>query len=103
LALYAIYSGGTLQKVVAINLDFFNSTTPRPTPQSVDVSEVLGQSLSIRRFTGASSDATGNVTWVGQSFDTGPGVGNLTVENYNDGKVSVGASEAVLIEKISKQ
>ena len=89
-----------MQKIVALNLEFFNSTTPRPAPQSVDISAVLGRSLSVRRFTGASSDATGNVTWTGQSFDTGPGVGDLVVED-SAGIVSVGASEAVLIERIS--
>ena len=52
----------------------------------------------MRRVTGGSSDATGNVTWAGQSFDTGPGVGDVALES-STGIVSVGASEAVLIER----
>jgi hypothetical protein len=48
------------------------------------------------------STATGNVTWAGQNFDTGAGVGSLMVEKYYKGQVSLGASEAVLIEVASK-
>jgi hypothetical protein len=99
--LYALYSGDTIQKVVALNLDFFNLTTTRPVSQEIDVSDILGQSVSVRRFTGVGSDATGNVTWAGQSFDTGFGVGNITVENYDKGQVSIGASEALLIEVVN--
>ena len=98
LALYALYSGDTIQKIIALNLEFFDSTTTRPVSQDIDVSDVLGQSLSVRRFTGAGSDATGNVTWAGQSFDTGFGVGSKIVESYDKGQVNIGASEAVLIE-----
>lgn len=54
--------------------------------------------MSVRRFTSIGSDATGNVTWAGQSFDSGFGVGNMIIENYDKGQVSVKASEAVLIE-----
>ena len=101
--MYAIYSGDIIQKVIALNLEFFTSTTARPISQGIDVSAVLGQNVSVRRFTGAGSDATGNVTWAGQSFDTGLGLGNVTVENYNKGQVSIGASEAVLIEIVNKE
>jgi hypothetical protein len=101
LALYAIYSGGKIQKIIALNLQFLTSTTSRPIAQEINVSDILGQGVSVGRFTGASSDMTGNVTWAGQSFNSGAGLGNVTVENYNKGQVSVGASETVLIE-ISK-
>jgi hypothetical protein len=96
--LYALYSGDTIQKVIALNLEFYDSTTTRPVSQDIDVSDILGQRISVRRFAGVGSDATGNVTWAGQSFDTGLAVGNIIVENYNTGYISVGASEAVLIE-----
>lgn len=101
LALYALYSGGLIQKVIALNLEPFNSTTTWPISQEIDVSDVLGQSVSVQRFTGASSDATGNVTWAGQSFDTGLGLGKVIVENYEKGRVSV-VAEAVLIERVNK-
>jgi Glycosyl hydrolase family 79 C-terminal beta domain len=91
-----------VQKVIALNLEFFDSTNTRPAPRVVDVSDVLGQSVSVRRFTGVGSEATGNVTWAGQSFDTGFGDGSITVENYYKGQVSIGASEAVLIEIVNK-
>jgi hypothetical protein len=103
LALYAIYSGGEIQKLIALNLEFFTSTTSRPVSQEIDVTNILGQNVSVRRFTGAGSNATSNVTWAGQNFDTGVGLGNVTVENYNKGQVSVGASEAVLIEIVHKK
>jgi hypothetical protein len=96
--LYALYSGNVLQKIVALNLEFFNATTPRPEAQSIDVSSILGQDLRVRRLTGSSSDVTGNVTWAGQSFDTGLAVGDIIMES-STGVVSVGASEAVIIER----
>jgi hypothetical protein len=97
--LYALYSGDTIHKVIALNLEFYDSATTRPVSQDIDVSDILGQSVSVRRFAGVGSDATGNVTWAGQSFDTGLGVGNVIIENYSKGYISVGASEAVLIER----
>jgi hypothetical protein len=100
--LYALYSGNTVRKIIALNLEFFNATTARPVAQDIDVSAVLGQRVSVRRFTGVDSTATGNVTWAGQNFDTGAGVGSLMVEKYYKGQVSLGASEAVLIEVASK-
>lgn len=103
LALYAIYSGNIIQKIIAINLEFLDSTTTRPVSQDIDVSDILSQNLSVRRFTGIASDATINVTWAGQSFDSGSGIGKMTVENYKTGRVSVGASEAVLIEIVNKK
>jgi hypothetical protein len=102
LALYALYSGDTVQKIIALNLEFFDSTKTRPVSQDIDVSHVLGQVVSVRRFTGLDSDATGNVTWAGQSFDTGFGLGDKIVENCSKGQVSIRASEAVLIEIVNK-
>ena len=87
-----------MQKIVALNLEFFNATTPRPEAHSIDVSSVLGRDLNVRRLTGSSSDVTGNVTWAGQSFDTGLAVGDVIMES-STGVVSVGASEAVIIER----
>lgn len=100
--MYALYSGDTIQKIIALNLEFYDSAKNRPVSQDIDVSHVLGQTVSVRRFTGVGSDATGNVTWAGQSFDTGFGVGTIIVENYTKGEVSIRASEAVLIEIVNK-
>jgi len=68
LALYALYSGSTIQKIRALNLEIFDSMTSRPVSQDIDVSNILGQSVSVQRFTGIGSDTTSNVTWLGRAL-----------------------------------
>ena len=101
LAHYAIYSSTReLQKLVIINLDHCNRTVPR-TYNTFDASSVFGKDLIVKRLTGGSSVPTTGLTWVGQTIN---GKGNLsgskTIEECKDGIVSVGSSEAVIIERV---
>ncbi len=99
LAHYAVFSSSSkLEKIVILNLDYINATTAR-TYKEFDLS-TLGKNLKVKRLTGSSSIATAGLTVAGQTVD---GQGNLsgaiTVEQAADGVISVGSSEAVIIER----
>lgn len=106
---FAVYDGEELRKLVLLNMDFFNGTSfgngssttdaPRPARQ-FHVGATLGKELRVRRLTGETSDATGGVTWAGQSVDgDGVVVGAVDVARVTDGVVTVLASEAVIVER----
>ena len=98
---YAIYSSDskTPQKLVIMNLEFSNATIARQ-QRTFDVSPALGQQVKVTRLTGPSSDATSGISWAGQTVDgEGSIVGVETYEYPADGVVSVGSSEAVIVEK----
>jgi hypothetical protein len=100
LAHYAVYSSSSdLQKLVILNLDYVNGTSPR-TYKTFDVSSEFGDNITVKRLTGSTSIATDGLTWVGQNVD---GNGNLSgtnvVEKVTNGVVSIGSSEAVIIER----
>lgn len=99
LALYAVYSGKKLSKLAALNLNFYNNTSVARPSQKLDVNKLLGRDVTVKRFTGATSDVTGGVTWAGQSFDKGPADGKMKVERVKNGVVEVLASEGVIIER----
>lgn len=100
LAHYAVYSSSSdLQKLVILNLDYTNGTSPR-TYKTFDVSSKFGQHVTVKRLTGSTAIATEGLTWAGQTVDEN---GNLSgtkfVEAVTNGVVSIGSSEAVIIEK----
>lgn len=100
LAHYAVYSSPSdLQKLVILNLDYINGTSPR-TYKTFDVSSEFGKKFTVKRLTGSSSIADTNLTWADQTVD---GDGNLSgtkvVEKVTNGVVSIGSSEAVIIER----
>jgi Glycosyl hydrolase family 79 C-terminal beta domain len=108
LAIYALYpfsptSSPHPTKLIILNLSFraANSTTPRPEGH-VSVSGILGTNkVSVTRFTAAGADSTAQATFGGQdwlSAGTGAPVGRKVVEMVDDGVVSVGDSEGVLVE-----
>ncbi|KAH8590030.1 hypothetical protein B0O99DRAFT_522066 [Bisporella sp. PMI_857] len=101
LAHYAVYSSTReLQKLVIINLDYCNSTVPR-TYKTFNVSSIFGKGLIVKRLTGGSSVAITGITWVGQTVNReGNLAGSKTVEECKDGVVTVGSSEAVIIERV---
>jgi len=101
LAIYALYDGAMVDKIVVLNLAFYDDTKTTRGVQMVDVSSVLGKNVQVSRFTGPKSTTVGtaNVTWMEQTFSTGKGLGARTVENHNDGIINVADSEAVIIER----
>jgi hypothetical protein len=100
LAHYAVFSSSSsLEKIVILNLDYINATTAR-TYKKFDLSSTLGKNLKVKRLTGSSSIATTGLTVAGQTVDEqGNLSGAIVVEQVADGVISVGSSEAVIIER----
>ena len=98
---YAIYDGKKLQKLVLLNLEYFSGTSQSSRRSTTFGSaRLLGTKLRVRRLTGANSAATAGVTWAGQSVDgDGSIIGAVKTESVHDGRVSLFASEAVIVER----
>jgi hypothetical protein len=98
---YAIYDGHKLQKLVLLNLEYFNGTSQSARPsRAYGTPRRLGKKLKVRRLTGANSAATSGVTWAGQTVNgSGAIVGTVKTEHVEDGWVRLAASEAVIVER----
>ncbi|KAK4041439.1 glycoside hydrolase superfamily [Parachaetomium inaequale] len=98
---YAIYDGKKLQKLVLLNLEYCSGTSQSSRRSTTYGSaRLLGKKLRVRRLTGANSAATTGVTWAGQSVDgNGSIIGAVKTESVDDGRVSLFASEAVIVER----
>lgn len=90
-------------KLALLNLQIFNQTetVSRPTT-TFDISDFMefpNGPVTIRRLTAPGADITeGNVTtWAGQNFAGGVAEGTFVQETIFGGKVTVQASEAVLV------
>lgn len=90
-------------KLVLLNMQIFNQTTtnPRPTAE-FDISAFQQNShrpVTLKRLQAPGADVTlGNLTtWAGQNFATGQAMGKQIEEKQNGGKITVQASEAVLV------
>lgn len=105
LALYALYEGDSLYKILAINLAFYsaaNATAGVERPEmQIDVSAVLGTQVRAFRLTGPTSDETdaAKVTTIGQNYANGTGAGTPGIEYPSNGVVGIKASEALIIER----
>lgn len=99
MAHYAIYSSSReLQKMVILNLDYFNGTTSRAY-KTFDVTSVFGKNVAVTRLTGSTSIAQQGLTWAGQTVDgQGKLVGTKVIERVTNGNVSIGSSEAVIVQ-----
>ncbi len=99
LALYAIYAGSHLRKIVAVNFEFYDpSTATARSGMTIDLSAVFGTAkLRVKRLTGPSSATLTGVTLMGESFETGKATGGREMEFVN-GSVVVLATEAVIVE-----
>jgi hypothetical protein len=68
---------------------------------SVDVGKYVrrGRSAAVKRMSspGVESKDSGRVTWAGQSYSAGVPAGSEVVERLSGGRVSVRASEGVLV------
>jgi hypothetical protein len=90
-------------KLALLNLQIYNQTQTIPRPVSTfDISAFKqrpNSPVTIRRLTAPGADVKeANVTtWAGQTFAFGVGAGKVVEEKITGGKISVAASEAVLV------
>lgn len=118
LALYAIYAGSSLRKIIAVNFELYDlppvsnsttstaSTSASPRPGIVlNLSTLLNGGIAeadarlrVKRLTGPGSASETGATMMGESFAAGRATGHRVVERVAGGVVTVGASEAVIIE-----
>jgi len=97
---YAIYKLGTLESIVAVNLNMWNSTfAPIQRPYtSLELPEQW-KKAKVLRLTSPGVDIADNITFAGQFVDEHAQiVGKKKFDNVVAGKVLVGAGEAVLIK-----
>ena len=101
MAVYAIYDGGQVSKLVVLNLDYYNDTTAARPSQTVDVTQLLGHNIKVSRLTGVLTTTTDfeDVTWAGQKYSSGQASGERVAEYYGSGVVKLAASEAVIIQR----
>lgn len=102
LALYAVYDGGELRKIVAINLEYFTAGTQSRPAIILDASSYFRGHVQVSRFTGPSSEETNSdlVTWRGQSYSTGsPKRHSNQSRKSAANSIYLAASEAIIIEQ----
>lgn len=97
---YALYSSGTLESIVAINLNIWNSTfDPVQRPYTALKLPNKWGKAKVSRLTNPGVDIAANITFAGQHVDENARiVGKKTYDGVVAGKVLVGAGEAVLIK-----
>ncbi|GKZ39607.1 hypothetical protein AbraIFM66950_000739, partial [Aspergillus brasiliensis] len=93
---YAVYSSGSLDSIVAVNLNIWNSTfDPVARPYTALALPDDWQDAKVSRLTSPGVDIAGNITFSGQYVDgNGRIVGKKTYDKVNGGEVLVGAGEA---------
>jgi len=91
-------------KLALLNLEIYNQTqTDSPRPNSTfDISGLLWkktQVVRVRKLQAPGADVQdANVTsWAGQTFENGVARGKLAEDRIKGGKITVRASEAVLV------
>lgn len=96
---YAVYSCGTLESIVAVNLNMWNATfNPVQRPYIALALPKHWEKAKVSRLTSPGVDIATNITFAGQYVDENARiVGKKTHDNVVAGKVLVGAGEAVLI------
>ncbi|KAI3335233.1 hypothetical protein F4824DRAFT_465188 [Ustulina deusta] len=97
---YAVYASGTLESIVAANLNMWNSTfEPDERPYTALALPGSWADARVSRLTSPGVDIAENITIAGQNVDAdGKIVGDKTYEKVEGGQVLVGAGEAVLIQ-----
>ena len=103
LAIYAVFNGSEVAKVVVLNLGFYNDTSLERGVEWIDLRSLFsGEEVEMGRLTGPMSTTTEaeEVTWLGQSFAEGSPSGRRGFEAVGcGGLVDVKASEAVIIQR----
>jgi hypothetical protein len=97
---YAVYSSGTLESIVAVNLNMWNATfNPVQRPYTALTLPKDWENAKVSRLTSPGVDIAANITFAGQYVDENARiVGKKRYDNVVAGKVLVGAGEAVLIK-----
>ncbi|KAH8897390.1 hypothetical protein GQ53DRAFT_818660 [Thozetella sp. PMI_491] len=97
---YALYSGGKLDTIVAVNLNVWNSTfNPAERPYTALALPNGWAKAKVSRLTSPGVDIADNITFAGQSVsETGHITGEKSLGKVVAGKVLVGAGEAVLVQ-----
>ncbi|BCR99142.1 glycosyl hydrolase family 79 C-terminal domain-containing protein [Aspergillus luchuensis] len=98
---YAVYQAGSLDAIVAVNLNIWNSTSdPVARPYTALALTADWENAKVSRLTSPGVDIAGNITFAGQHVDENARiVGPKTYDTVIDGKVLVGAGEAILVQK----
>ncbi|OJZ84289.1 glycoside hydrolase family 79 protein [Aspergillus luchuensis CBS 106.47] len=98
---YAVYQAGSLDAIVAVNLNIWNSTSdPVTRPYTALALTADWENAKVSRLTSPGVDIAGNITFAGQHVDENARiVGPKTYDTVADGKVLVGAGEAILVQK----
>ena len=110
LSAYAGYESGKLAKVAVVNLDEWNSTTPRPRPVqaiTLPIPQEVSQ-VKVEKLTGPGASSFDHVTWAGMSWTyANKGLGEqalndtAVVEVVNSTvQLEVQSTEAVLVTMI---
>lgn len=98
---YAIYDCESLESIVAINLEAWSVEQGSANRTAVDLElpkGICSGSSSLKRLTAPGVDVYWGITFAGQGVDIyGRINGTETVERVENGRVTVAASEAVLI------
>ncbi|PNS14917.1 hypothetical protein CAC42_2146 [Sphaceloma murrayae] len=100
IAVYALYEGQSLEKLVVVNSRLFYGNTTEDGRVSLDVARyAVNGKVWVKRLTAPSVNEKDNTktSWAGQSFPQGDAVGTAVVEEVGDGLVKVRGSEAVLV------
>jgi hypothetical protein len=97
---YAVYKSGALESIVAVNLNMWNSTfDPIERPYMALTLPNDWAHAKISRLTNPGVDIADNITFAGQYVNENARiVGDKTYDKVFDGKVLVGAGEAVLVQ-----
>ncbi|GAB7331892.1 hypothetical protein MBLNU13_g03824t2 [Cladosporium sp. NU13] len=83
---FATFNCGRMVKLVLLNLESFDGTSPRPF-QHLDLGKSLGKNLRVRRLTGPVSTSQTSVEWAGQSVaEDEIIIGRLDVEEVHNGR-----------------
>ena len=98
---YAVYKAGSLDAIVAVNLNIWNSTSdPVARPYTELALTDEWEDAKVSRLTSPGVDIADNITFAGQYVDENARiVGPKTYDTVTDGKVLVGAGEAILVQK----
>ena len=103
LAVYAVYNGSEVAKIVVLNLGFYNDTSVERGVEWINAGALFGgEEVEVGRLTGPMSITTEavDVTWLGQSYEEGSPSGQRGFEGVGcGGLVKVKASEAVIIQR----
>ena len=95
----SIGNASQLDSIVLVNLNMFNSTQPATERPYIAVTlPTVASNAEVRRLTAPGVEAKDGISWAGKNVtQDGYIVGQEVVEGVENGQVSIGAGEALLI------